>query len=122
MNGTTLRHPGLDGTVQSLGGSGRHRQLLRWFAPRIEQMAKSGTERAIVDRATNLKNGVSATPCTSSLLPVVHSLVHQEIRRAFGDRCPNPQTRAVTFGVIHQPGTLSSEILIDFVRSEERRV
>jgi hypothetical protein len=50
------------GTVQSLGGSGRHRQLLRWFAPRIEQMAKSGSERAIVDRATNLKNGISATP------------------------------------------------------------
>jgi hypothetical protein len=51
-----------DGTVQSVGGLGRHRQLLRWFAPRIEQMAKSGCERAIVDRATNLKNGISATP------------------------------------------------------------
>ena len=50
------------GTVQSLGGSGRHRQLLRWFGRWIEQMAKSGSERAIVDRATNLKNGISATP------------------------------------------------------------
>ena len=53
---------GAAGTVQSVGGLGRHRQLLRWFAPRIEQMAKSGSERAIVDRATNLKNGISATP------------------------------------------------------------
>ncbi len=25
-----------DGTVQSLGRSGRHRKLLRWFVPRIE--------------------------------------------------------------------------------------
>ena len=50
------------GTVQSLGGSGHHRNLLRWFVCRIEQTAKSGSERAIVDRATNLKNGISATP------------------------------------------------------------
>jgi hypothetical protein len=50
------------GTVQSLGGSGRHRKLLSWLGPRIEQMSKSGSARAIIDRATNLKNGISATP------------------------------------------------------------
>jgi putative transposase len=49
-------------TVQSPGGSGRHRKLLRWFVPRIEQVAKSGSERVIVDRTTNLKNGIRATP------------------------------------------------------------
>ena len=61
---TRCGFPGLSnsGTVQSLGGSGRHRKLLRWFAARIKQMAKSGSERAIVDRATNLKNRISAAP------------------------------------------------------------
>ena len=51
-----------EATVQSLGRSGRYRKLLGWFAVRIEQTAKSGSEGAIVDRATNLKNGISATP------------------------------------------------------------
>jgi site-specific recombinase XerD len=61
---TTLEIGAIDranGTVQSLGRSGRHRKLLRWFALRIEQTAKSGSECAIVDRATNLKNRISAT-------------------------------------------------------------
>ena len=48
------------GTVQSLGRSSRYRKLLSWFAPRIEQMAKSGSERTIVNRATNLKHRISA--------------------------------------------------------------
>ena len=50
------------GDCPGLGRSGRHRKLLRWFASRIEQMAQSGFEHAIVGRAMNLNNGISATP------------------------------------------------------------
>jgi len=71
-----------------------------------------GTERAIVDRATNLQQEISAASRPSHLLRFIHSAVHQEIGGPFGDRGANSQSGAVAFGVIDQPVTLASEITI----------
>ena len=91
------------------GGKGGWRESV---VGSVKFLSVLGIERSIIDRAANLKQQVGATPGPSHLLTFVHSAVHQEIGRPFGDRCPNTQARAVAFGVIHQPGALAGQILV----------
>ena len=56
----------------------------------VEPMPKPGTERAVVDCALDLEQQFGAIARPSHLLRLVHASVHQEIRRAFGDRRSDP--------------------------------
>ena len=76
-------------------------------------MPKPGTERAIVDRATNLEQQIGALSRPSHLLRFVHAPVDQEVRCAFGDRRSDPLTGTVSFGIVDQPRGLASEIFVD---------
>ena len=68
-------------------------------------MPEARTECAIVDRATDLKQKISAASQPAHLLVLVHPPVHQEIGHAFGDRRSNPQASLVPLSVIDQPVT-----------------
>ena len=55
------------------------------FGHRFDRMPKPGTERTVVDRATNLQQRISAISRPSHLLGLVHAPVDQEVRCALGD-------------------------------------
>jgi len=71
-----------------------------------------GTERAIVDGATNLQQEIGAASRPSHLLRFIHSAVHQEIGGPFGDSSSNSQSGTMALGVIDQPVALAVEITI----------
>ena len=71
-----------------------------------------GTERAIVDSATNLKQEIRAISRPAHLLEFVHPTVHQEIGRSFGDRGAYSQAGTMPFRVIDQPVTLAGQITV----------
>src|SRR5271167_738915 len=73
------------GTVQRSGGSSRLRQLWAWRGDWIEHTTEPGAEHAVVDRATDLKKQIGASPRPSHLLRFIHSPVDQEIRGTFGN-------------------------------------
>ena len=86
--------------------------MVRW----LEFLSIGGTERAIVDGATNLQQEIGAASRPSHLLRFIHPAVHQEIGRPFGDRGSNAQSGTVAFGVIDEPIALASEITIQRVQ------
>src|ERR1700722_7771406 len=102
------------GLPQSLG-SGRDRYRRGWIVGRLELLSETGAEGAIIDGATNLKQQIGAASGPAHLLGFIHSAVHQEIGRAFGERSANAQARAMAFGVIHEPGALARQISIQRV-------
>ena len=75
-----------------------------------------GTERAIVDGATNLQQEIGAASRPSHLLRFIHSAVHQEIGGPFDDRGSNSQSVTMALGVIDQPVALAGEITIQLAR------
>jgi hypothetical protein len=83
-----IKGQGSTGLPQVLGScSYGHRwvQIVGWS----EHISKVGTESAIIDSATNLKEQIGAALRPSHLLRFVHPTVHQEIGRPFGDRGAN---------------------------------
>src|SRR5271166_1967417 len=76
-------------------------------------MPKPGTERAVVDCATNLEQQIGAISRPSHLLGLVHAPVDQEVRCALGDRRSDAQTGPEAFCIVHQPCGLALEIFID---------
>ena len=106
---------GCRGLPQVLGSGGdRHWRV--WIVGWLEPLSETGAERAIVDGATNLKQQIGAASRPAHLLGFIHSAVHQEIGRPFGERGANAQARAMALGVIHQPGALAGEITIQRVQ------
>jgi hypothetical protein len=55
----------------------------------LESLSEARVESTIIDRATNLKEQVGAASRPSHLLTFVHTAIHQEIGRSFGDRGSN---------------------------------
>ena len=53
--------------------------------------------------------GVGPSPRPAHLLGFIHSPVHQEIGRPFGDRGADPQTGTVALGIIDHPVALAGE-------------
>ena len=104
--GTALEGPAQD------WGSGCDRHWRGWIVCGLEFLSKGGTERAIIDGATNLQQEIGAASRPSHLLRFVHSAVHQEIGGPFGDRGSNAQSGTMALGVIDQPVALAGEITI----------
>jgi hypothetical protein len=78
----------------------------------MEFLFRPVIECTIIDRAPNLSGRSESHRDQRILLTFVHPVIHQEIRRSFGDRGSNTQARVVVFGVIHQPGALAGQIII----------
>jgi hypothetical protein len=79
---------------------------------RLKRLAEPGAERSIVDGAADLQQKAGAAPGASHLLALVHPAVHKEIRRRFGELCPDAQFGPVRFSVIDQPVALAAEIAV----------
>jgi hypothetical protein len=79
-------------------------------------VAEPGAECAVVDRAANLQEQIGTSSRPAHLLRLVHSPVDEEIRGTFGNRRSNTQARTIAFGVVHEPGTLAGEVVVDFVQ------
>jgi hypothetical protein len=80
-----------------------------------EFLSKAGTECAIIDSTTNLKQQIGPASRPPHLLRFVHPTVYQEIGRPFGDRGANSQPSSVTLGIVDQPLALSDQITIQRV-------
>jgi hypothetical protein len=57
----------------------------------LELLTIGRSECAIVDGTTNRQRKISAAPRPSHLLRFIHSPVHQEVSRPFGDRGADAQ-------------------------------
>jgi hypothetical protein len=99
------------GLPQVLGSSG-YRPRWAWIVGWPEFLSKGRAESAIIDSATDLKQQVGATSRPPHLLRFVHTGVHQEIGRPFGNRSANSQSCPVPLGVIDQPVALAGKITI----------
>jgi hypothetical protein len=82
----------------------------------LESLAESGTERAVVDRAANLKQEIGTSSRPSHSLRFVHPAVHQKIGRPLGDRGTYSQSGTVSLGAIDHPIALAGEISIQRVQ------
>src|SRR5947209_7360966 len=98
--GLVVLSMGGEGTAWRLGVSGRNCCLRKWIVSRIESLPKAGTERAIVDSATNLQQQIGPSSRPTHLLRFVHPTVHQKIGRPFGDGGADPQSGPVPLGII----------------------
>ena len=65
----------------------------------MEQLAKAGPELAVEAGAADLEQEIGATAGPTHLLRFVHAAVDQEVRGSFGERCADPQTGAMAFGI-----------------------
>src|SRR5690349_22102206 len=82
----------------------------------MEQLAEAGTEFAVEAGAADLEQEIGAAAGPSHLLRFVHAAVDQEVGGSFGQRCADPQTGAMAFGIVDQPGTLTGEIAVDLAQ------
>ena len=78
----------------------------------VKSMPNPGTERAVIDSATDLEQQIGAPSRPSHLLGLVHAPVDQEVCCALGDRRSDPFTGMVPLGIVDQPRGLTSEIFI----------
>jgi hypothetical protein len=76
---------GLPQVLGSCGDCRRRARIVGWLEP----LSEAQTEPIIIDSATNLQQQVGAASRPSHLLTFIHSAVHQEIGRSFGDRGAN---------------------------------
>lgn len=74
--------------------------------------SQAGTERAVVDRVTNLQQEIGAASRPTHLRRLIHLPIHQEIGGPFRDRGSDPQTGAVALDEVNWPATLPSEVTI----------
>jgi hypothetical protein len=100
------------GTVHRSGGSCRFGKGQVGIGGPVKSMPNPGTERAVVDCATDLEQQISAPSRPSHLLGLVHAPVDQEVCCAFGDRRSDPFTGMVALGIVDQPRGLAFEIFI----------
>jgi hypothetical protein len=97
-------------TVTSSGLGTASRLGVRRRSPSAEVngfLSTGGTERAIVDGVTNLRQKIGPASRPLHLLRFIHAAVHQKIGRPFGVRSADAQARAMAFSVIHRPGALA---------------
>jgi hypothetical protein len=105
------------GQSQVWGGSGGNRRLRVSIIGWMEFLCESGTERAVVDSAANLRQKIGPSPRPAQLLRFVHPAGHQKIACPFGDRSTNAQSDTVLLGVVDRPVALAGEITIQRVQS-----
>ena len=82
----------------------------------MEQLAEAGPEFAVEAGATDLKQEIGAPAGPAHLLRFVHASVDQEVGGAFGERCADPQTGPMAFGIVDQPGALAGQITVDLAQ------
>ena len=80
-----LLDSGLPQVLGSCSYGHRWMRTVGWSEP----LSKVGTESAIIDSVTNLKQQIGAAPRPSHLLRFVHPTIHQEIGHPSGDRGAN---------------------------------
>jgi hypothetical protein len=97
----------------NIGGSCRFSKGWIGLGEPVKSVPNPSTERAVINRATNLEQQIGAISRPSHLLGFVHPPVNQEICCAFSDRRPDPITGPVSFGVVDQPRGLAAEVFID---------
>jgi hypothetical protein len=86
-----------------IGGSCRLGKDRVCLGDPVEPMPKPGTKRAVVDCAADLQKQIGAVARPSHLLRLVHASVHQEVRRAFGDRRSDSFSGTVSLGILISP-------------------
>ena len=79
----------------------------------MEQLAEAGIEFDIEAGAPDLEQEVGAAAGPAHLLRFVHAAVGQEAGRTFSERCADPQTGTMAFGIVDQPGALAGQIAVD---------
>src|SRR3954471_19033126 len=99
---------GLPHVWGSGGGSQGGVGVVRWREP----LPEGGTEGTVVDSAADLQQKIGTPSGPAHLLRLVHSAVHQEVGRSFGDGGPNPQAGTVTLGVVDRPVGLADQIAV----------
>src|SRR6202048_3166214 len=105
----------LTGLPQKWGLCG-NRCLRTWVVGGAESLSEAGTERAIVDCATNLEQKISPSSRPAHLLRFVHPAIYHVIGHPFRDRGANSQSRTVPLGIIDHPIALAGEITIERVQ------
>ena len=110
-----------DGTAGVTGlprdwGSGSDSRFGAEIFLSFEKLSEAGAELAVEDGAADLEQEIGAAAGPPHLLGFVHAAVDQEVGGAFGDRRADPQTGAMAFGIVDQPGTLTGEIAVDLAQ------
>jgi hypothetical protein len=82
-------------------GHAAYRHRWAWIVGWPEFLSKGRTESAIIDSTTNLKQQIGPASRPPHLLTFVHTAVHQEIGRPFGNRGANSQSGTVPLGVVN---------------------
>jgi hypothetical protein len=80
----------------------------------MEQLAEAGPELAV--EAGTLEQKICAAAGPSHLLGFVHAPVDQEVGGAFDERCADPHTGTMAFGIVDQPGALAGQIAVDLAQ------
>jgi hypothetical protein len=81
-------------------GPGSHGQAGGGIGFGLEQVAKSGAELAVENGAADPGQEIGAAAGPSHRLGLGHAAVDQDVGGAFGQRCADPQTGTMTFGVV----------------------
>ena len=82
----------------------------------MEQLSKAGPELAVEAGAADLEQEIGTAARPAHLLRFVHAAVDQEVGGSFGERCADPQTGTMAFGIVDQPSTLTGEIAVDLAQ------
>src|SRR3954466_9954020 len=93
-------------------GSGGHCHWRVWVVGRQEFLPETGAECTVVDGAADLEQPIGTAPRPAHLLRFVHARVDEEIGRALGQRCGNPQPGPVPFAIVDQSVALPDEIAV----------
>src|SRR3954466_1391936 len=92
-------------------GSGSHSRFGAGIG--FEELSEAGAEFAVEDGAADLEQEISTASGPAHLLGFGHAAVDQEVGGCFGRRGADPQTGAMTLGVVDQPSTLAGQIAVD---------
>jgi hypothetical protein len=95
---------------------GRQCQFCTRTPEGFEPLAEAGSERAVIDRTSNLQQQVGASSRPAHLLRLVHPPIDQEVRRPFRHGRANSLACTVSFGVVDEPGALAVEVAVDLVQ------
>ena len=82
-----------EGSVQNMVGSRGHCQCRMGAGLGVETLAESVSQRAVVDRTSNLQQQISTSSRPAHLLAFLHAAIDQEVRRAFRHRRANTLDR-----------------------------
>src|SRR5689334_3795908 len=81
-------------------GSSSHGHIGNGIDFSFEELSEGGAELAVEGGAADLEQEIGAAAGPSHLLRFVHAAVDQEVSRTFGERCADPQTGTMAFGIV----------------------